>query len=70
MDQYAIYDHPKDYPNKFVVRKWIIEAGQISAGELLGAVDTLEEARRLIPSGLYRINRFDQDDPVLSEVWL
>lgn len=70
MIQYAIYDHPSDYPDSFVVRKWIIEDGKILPGELVGKADTLSEARNLVPDGLFRINRFEQDDSVLTEVWL
>jgi hypothetical protein len=31
---------------------------------------TLEEARDTLPEGLVRINRQEQDDPVIVEVWI
>jgi hypothetical protein len=45
---WVIYDHPTDYPNHFVVRRW--EGSQPDQGCQL--YETLEEAREAIPPGL------------------
>ena len=68
--QWVIYAHPKDYPNKFVVRRWIMENRQVCADATCILADTLEEARRHVPSGFINFGRFDGDDPVICEVWL
>jgi hypothetical protein len=66
---WTIYDHPKDYPEHFVVRRWKIETGQAVAGECKLA-DTLEEARKLVPWQSTRLGRMANDDPVIVENWL
>jgi hypothetical protein len=67
--QYAIYDHPADFPDGYVVRTWLIEAGQVQAGEARTAA-TLEEARALIPPGTELIENVYEDDPKIIEVWM
>ena len=66
--QYTIYDHPRDYPDGFVVREWEIDASQMTSRRAWTA-PTLETARELIPVGLFRIPRADNDDPVIVETW-
>ena len=60
---YTIYDRPTDVPEpfRFVVREWhITKQGSVPDPEARFAM-TLEEARALIPPGLFCLNR-DQDD--------
>lgn len=70
--QWAIYDHPKDYPHNFVVRQW--HSGKIFnapvADQECYLATTLEEARRFIPQGLVRTPRLPDDDAVIAEVWI
>lgn len=66
--QYTIYDHPKDFPDGFVVREWEITAGATTPGPAV-TVETLEEARAVVPGGLFRIDRAPDDDPVIVETW-
>jgi hypothetical protein len=68
--QYAIYDHPRDYPDHFVVREWRITGDQIEPAEDCWLTQSLEDARKLIPSGFYCIGRWRGDDPVIVEVWI
>ena len=74
MKQYAIYNNPKDYPGKVVVRLWIIRIDNsgytIQAGLLISVSDTLEQARMSLPDGLNLIPRFDEDDSAIAEVWI
>lgn len=70
MNQYVIYKNPQDYPNKFVVRVWIIGSGTVQAGPMICAVDTIEEARESLPDGVDPMPVFDNDDPVIVEVWM
>ncbi len=73
MDLFVIYENPKDYPNKFVVRQWrVLELGITQvAVEPLCVVDTLDEARKLmLEKQLFRMAPCEGDDPVIKEVWL
>lgn len=69
----TIYDHPSDYPDHFVVR--IIEVGPTGPGNMRSVgvhlADTLEGARRMVPSQFdYRLPRDPSDDPVIVETWI
>lgn len=74
MHQYVIYDHPTDYPDNFVVRRWIVKPGQFFADpEPMALTYTLEAARIAIEAmapGLARIEPHPDDDPKIAEVWL
>ncbi len=69
---YVIYDHPKDYPQHFVVRAWEVVCGvpvPIPSFDCLLA-NSLEEARSRLPEGLINIGREACDDPRIREVWV
>ena len=70
MSQWVIYRHPRGYPGKYVMRRWGILAGKIVATDEMALADTLEEIRASVPPGLYRLERFEDDDPCILEVWL
>jgi len=70
ISQFAIYDHPSDYPDHFVVREWRVKNGQVEATEECWLTKTIEDARALIPNGFYNIGRWTGDDPVIVEVWI
>lgn len=72
-DMWVIYDHPLDYPAKWVARRWFItNEGKLLHGlgdvMLLDDYDTLRG--RMEGLGLVRIERSEEDDPVIAEVWL
>jgi hypothetical protein len=68
MSQYAIYDHPTDFPDSFVVREWKVSGAGVEAGSAQTA-DSLEQARALVPPGLQLLPDFEDDDPKIVEVW-
>lgn len=71
MCQYVIYDHPKDFPDKFVVRRWDIGPGSVTPQPgIFAEADSLDDARDAIPAGLTRMPVFENDDPVIAEVWM
>jgi hypothetical protein len=70
MSQWVIYQHPRDYPGEFVMRRWIIEANLLIATDEMAVAATLEEIRKKVPPGLYCLDRFEEDDPCIVEVWL
>lgn len=63
---WTIYNRPVDFPDKFVARRW---EGSMPTQDILIA-DDLEELRRQLPPGLYRLARHPADDPVVVETWL
>lgn len=77
MSLYVIYHNVKDYPGKFLVKRWNLKGATAKANQsraresqLVGVVDLLEEARKLIPPGLHNLGRREQDDPVIAETWI
>lgn len=68
---WTIYDHPKDAPDAFVARKWLITAGQAEAsGETMTESD-LETLRKYMrETGLTCLHREVDDDPVIVESWV
>jgi len=62
----AIYDHPSDYPDKFVARIWDVDIPTRYAV----LRDDLESIREVIPPWMVRFVRSDKDDPVIVETWL
>lgn len=65
MDQWIIFYNPSDYPGKYVTQKW-----HITVAEDAVVTDTLDQARAGVPPNLYKLPRFDKDEPVVVEVWL
>ena len=68
----VIIDHPKDYPDHFVVRRWDVERGNpepVPAFDYALAM-TLEQARQMLPEGLINIGRWPNDDPAILECWI
>lgn len=70
LEMWTVYDHPADFPDAFVARKWVVRAGgPIATPEVVMGV-TLEEVRERLPEGLYPLNRNEGDDPTIVETWL
>lgn len=64
---YAIYDNPKDFPGKIVVRRW---SDTTPDQEPTAVCENIETARAAIPPGYYRMPPEPGDDPVIKEVWM
>lgn len=67
---WTVYDHPIDYPDLFVARRFRIVAGLdpiAEPGVIMGA--TLDEVRALLPQGLICLGRAPGDDPAIVETW-
>lgn len=69
MEQWVIYDHPRDHPEHFVVRRWLIFPGFLEPAEHYLAND-LRAARKRIPKGMVCLGRQPRDDPRIVEVWI
>ncbi len=70
LEQYVIYDHPADYPEHFVVRRWVIGREDIKPDVEAVVYLTLDEARCSIPRGLVCISRSPEDASCIVEVWI
>lgn len=67
LNLYVIYDSPKDFPGKYVVRRWLLDKPTLDY-ELFSS---LTEARQaLIKKNLYRIPRHRDDDTCIVETWV
>lgn len=70
LSTYTIYDHPRDYPDSWVVRRWqVVGAGPVDAG-VVALAPTLEEARQAVPPGLVCLERSQDDDLTIVETWI
>jgi hypothetical protein len=68
---YTIYDHPRDYPQGFVVREWaIIDGATDPVPRTAWYADSLASARLLVPDGHANIGREPGDDPYIVETWV
>lgn len=63
---YCVYDHPSDYPDKYVTRAWLGDQPTATTFE----ADTLDEMRALKPDSMVIIPRMTDDDPVIVECWI
>lgn len=66
----TIYQHPADYPDKWVMRAFTILRGGIAAAGEAVTADSLEAIRALVPEGCVRLARDPTDDPVIYESWV
>ena len=64
---FVVYDHPSDYPEGFLIRRWF---GFHPEKEPFATGATVEEGRAHIPAGLYNLGREADDDPAILEVWV
>jgi hypothetical protein len=67
---WTIYDHPRDSPDKFVVRAHRSGKGFTQPSDEATHHNTLEEARAAIPEGLVWFDRQPEDDKAILETWL
>lgn len=67
---WTVYQSPLDYPGEFVARRWVIGVGVAHATDEVRRADTLENLRRILPPGLYRLPRQRGDEPQIVESWV
>ena len=64
---WTIYDHPRDYPNSYVARRW--ENDQ-PTGEHMVSPDIESLRDQMRARGLALLSREQADDPCIVETWL
>ena len=72
VEMFVVYDHPKDFPNHFVLRRWWID-GKLPDGtptQDYRTADSLEAIRELVPWECVCLRRNEGDDPSIVETWL
>lgn len=71
---WTIYDHPRDFPDSFVVRKWQVFGDRMHPVPMpdgqASLHESLEAARESLPRGLTCIPRSDEDDLTIHETWI
>lgn len=69
---YTIYDHPLDYPNSYVVKKWICNDPPVQDSKFLIEGKDLERIREMlvIEMGLFFLGRQPDDDPKILESYI
>jgi hypothetical protein len=70
LSTWTIYDHPRDYPNSFVMRRHEIGRGHTVASEDAFAGELGELRTMLARIGLVCMTRAESDDPKIVETWL
>lgn len=66
---WVIYDHPDDFPDYWVVRRWYKIRDGIGI-DLIGSLhDTLESAHEAIPKTAISIGCEPGDSPCICEIW-
>jgi hypothetical protein len=67
--QYTIYKQPKDFPDECVARRAEIGPGVVKHCEIVARGKTVEEVREQLPKNITALPVFENDDPVIVEVW-
>lgn len=67
IDVWVIYDHPKDFPNEFVARKYDLD---LPTDTLIQAPTLSHLQETFIKMGLTKIPRHPNDDPCITESWI
>jgi hypothetical protein len=69
---WTIYDHPSDFPEHFVARRWEIGPGEVRPTGSFIQASELEVLRTMLLTelGLTPIPRSPGDDPVIVETWM
>ena len=68
---WTVYDHPSDYPDKFVARAHRIVEGNVLPTRNIIITDSLDDIRIAFSrDGLLCITRCPDDDQCIIETWL
>jgi hypothetical protein len=67
LEIWAVYDHPKDFPDRFVARKFIYDR---MTDKVITAPDLTTLRTHFQQRGLCRLPRDPSDDPVIVECWI
>lgn len=71
MFAYTVYFNPKDYPNKYIVRKFeVLSQKEPLPREVIYEGKSLYQARRAIPCNCICFKRHNDDEKPIVETWI
>jgi hypothetical protein len=71
LDIWTLYDHPADFPDCFVMRRFAVGPGYARATDQVFRCENIERLRELARRmGLHCIPHSPNDDPNIVESWL
>lgn len=72
LPMYVVFYHTTDYPNRFVVRKFILapKVNRPLSTDWAHVCDTYQEIEKHLPPGLVRFPREEEDEPTIVETWV
>lgn len=71
LEWWVVYDHPKDFPDGYVARKWIVGDDHEGPTDVAMWSDKLEEVRDFLENlGLVKLARDPSDEPQILESWI
>ena len=72
LPMWTVYKHPRDYPDKFVARRFEARKGEVIPTHNIIVADTLERLREVLEIDMHLVclTRNKEDDPVIVETWL
>lgn len=73
MSTWTVYDHPADYPNSYVARRFEVIPGQLEprrTNDLYLARDIEQMNQHFERLGLAFLSRFEADEPQIMGVWM
>jgi hypothetical protein len=73
MSQWVVYEHPKEHPDHFVLKRWDIFRGHnapVAICAIVQLADTLEEVQDLVPQGCACLGLCADHDPCIVEMWI
>lgn len=65
---FAVYAHPTDYPEGYVLREWLYTPHS-TPGRAWSSI-SLEDLRTALPDGAEQVSGQDPGDPTIIEVWM
>lgn len=71
LSMWTIYERPRDFPDRFVARRWEIRQGvpePVPTGDMILGL-TLDSLRSRLPEGLHCQPRAPGDEAHIVEVW-
>jgi hypothetical protein len=69
---WTVYENPKDYPGKFVARRFDVDADGPKPSASVIIMDDLDDLRDILAHQMHLVclTRNEEDDPVIVETWL
>jgi hypothetical protein len=69
---WTVYDNPRDYPGKYVARRFDVGASGPKPSASIIVMDDLEKLRDVLQfeMGLVKLMRSPGDEPQIVETWL